>query len=170
MPWIRSRHQRSSTATKPANASPRLSETVIAMLILGVALAGCGGAGKTSSTSTAPARISKAAFIAEAKALCERDDLELKAAITKLGRRPSAAQSAAIVQSAFVPSVDAEIAGIRALGIPRGEAATLLHILALLRADLHKLTSDPVLEPASVFEDFERAADAYGLMGCVPAS
>src|SRR5208282_4936625 len=81
----------------------RVRGMVIAgMLLVGVGVAGCGSS-STASTST-PA-ITKAAFVTQANAICGKADPLLSAAGAKLATQPSKTQVAALVRTAYVPSI-----------------------------------------------------------------
>lgn len=147
----------------------RVAGMVIAgMLLIGVAVAGCGGSSSTASKTT-PA-ITKAAFVAKANAICGQADPVLSAAGAKLETRPAKAQIAALVRTTYVPSIQAQITAIRALGVPSGEQAVVTNMLTLAQADLNKIKSNPALVATDVFGDFAKVAHPYGLTACAPTS
>jgi len=148
----------------------RLGGIVIAgMLIAGLGAAGCGGS-SASTTSTRTTAITKAEFVAKANAICGRADPVLSEAAVKLASLRTEAQIAAVVKKTYVPSIEAQITGIRALGVPPGERAVVTSMLKLVQADLNKLKSKPALVATDVFADFARVAHPYGLTGCAPTS
>lgn len=139
------------------------------MLIVGLGVAGCGGTG--GATKSAPAAtITKAEFVAKANAICGKADPALAEATAKLASLHTEAQLAAVVSGTYVPSIEALIAGIRALGTPSGGEATIASMLKLVEADVNKLKSDPPLAATDVFGDFARVAHPYGLTDCAPLS
>ena len=79
-------------------------------------------------------------------------------------------QVAAVVKGTFVPMIEAQITGIRALGVPSGDQATVTSMLHLVQADLTKLKSHPALVATNVFGDFAKVAHPYGLTACAPLS
>lgn len=141
---------------------------IAGMLLAGVAGAGCGGSSSAASTTT-PA-ITKAAFVAKANAICGKPDPLLSAAGAKLETRPANAQIAALVRGTYVPSIQAQITSIRALGVPSGEHAVVTSMLTLAQADLNKIKSDPALVATDAFADFAKVAHPYGLTACAPTS
>ncbi|HME04767.1 MAG TPA: hypothetical protein VKG38_17220 [Solirubrobacteraceae bacterium] len=142
---------------------------IAGMLLVGLGVAGCGGS--TSATnSTADATITKANFVAKANAICEKADPALSEAGAKLASLHSEAQIATVVDGTYVPSIEAQIAGIRALGTPPGGQAAVTSMLKLVQADLTKLKGDPPLVATDVFGDFARVAHPYGLTACAPLS
>ena len=171
---IKPQRRRATLTVKGLHPHRRLREAVAGALILGLALGGCGGADGTAATTPAPsaasARVTKAAFLTRANAICREHDPVLRSANAKLAKRPPEAQAVAIVKSMFVPTAEAEIIAVRALRLPYGEATTLQRLLGLANTDLNDLSSDPTLTPASVFRSFERRADNYGLPACIPSS
>ena len=147
----------------------RVGGMVIAgMLLIGVGVAGCGSSSSTASKTT-PA-ITKAVFVAKANAICGQADPVLSAAGAKLETRPPKAQIAALVKKTYLPSIQAQITAIRALGVPSGEQAVVASMLTLAQADLNKLKSNPALVATDVFADFAKVAHPYGLTACAPTS
>ena len=161
-------------AIKETPPPGRLGRMAIAgMLMVGLAAVGCGGSSSNTSSntkSTATVAITKAEFVAKANAICSRADPVLSAAGAKLASRPNKAQIAALVKRTYVPSIEAQITGIRALGTPPGDQATVTSMLRLVQADLNKLKSNPTLVATDVFADFAKLAHPYGLTACAPIS
>jgi hypothetical protein len=141
---------------------------VAGMLIAGLGAAGCGGS--SSTKTTAAPTITKAAFVAKANEICGKADPILSEAAAKLATRPPAAQVAGVVKSTYVPLIENQITGIRALGVPSGDQATVTNMLNLVQADLVKLKSNPALVATDVFGDFAKVAHPYGLTACAPLS
>jgi len=140
---------------------------IAGILVAGVA-AGCGSGSKTASTTTAA--ITKAEFVAKGNAICGKADPVLSAAGAKLEARPPKAEIEALVKGTYVPSIQAQVTGIKALGVPAGEEATVTKMLALVQADLEKIKADPALIATDVFADFAKVAHPYGLTACAPTS
>ena len=145
----------------------------LAVLVLALAavtlLASCGSS-KKKAHAPSPQVLTKADYVAKANAICAEADPELVAASAKLAARPSRAQVIALVRSTFVPSTEAQIRAIKALGIPPGEEAIAHRMLALVQGDLAKLKRNPALIEGDVFGDFARVAHPYGLAACAPTS
>jgi hypothetical protein len=106
----------------------------------------------------------------KANEICGKADPVLSEATAKLATHPPAQQVVAVVKTTFVPLVEAQITGIRALGVPSGDQATVSSMLALVQADLNKLKGNPALVATDVFGDFARVAHPYGLTACAPIS
>jgi hypothetical protein len=154
----------------PGRSSGRSCGIAIAgVLMFALGAAGCGGA-SSSTTTTAAAPITKAAFLAKANAICGIADPALSAANLKLTSNPTPASVAAVVKDTYVPSIEAQISGIRALGTPAGDQATVTRMLQLVQADLDKIKGDPGLITTDVFGDFAKVAHPYGLTSCAPLS
>ncbi len=153
----------------------RLTRAAIAAaLIVGLAAGGCGSSSSSSksTSSTATTALTKPEFLAKANAICTNGQKQIDAAGAKLGKNPTQAQIAAAVRTSDVPSIQAQIAGIRALSAPSGEQATVTSMLNLAQADLNKVKSNPALLAggANAFADFARVAHPYGLKACAPNS
>ena len=76
----------------------------------------------------------------------------------------------AAVQNVYLPSVQTQVASIKALGTPNGDQATVTRMLQLVEADLSKVKANPRLITTDVFGDFARVAHPYGLTACAPLS
>ena len=149
--------------------SARMGSIVVAgMLVAGVAAAGCGSSSKTASTTTAA--ITKAELLAKGNAICGKADPVLSAAGAKIEANPPKAEVAALVRTTYVPSIQAQITQIKALGVPAGEQARVTSMLALAQADLEKIKANPALIATDVFADFAKVAHPYGLTACAPTS
>jgi uncharacterized protein HemX len=151
---------------------PLKGAAIAAALIVGLAAAGCGSSSSSSksTSSTATPAITKAAFLAKANAICTQGNKQTNAAGAKLGKSPSQAQVVASVRSTDLPSIQAQIDGIRALGAPSGDQATVTNMLNLAQADLNKVKSNPALLTGTTFADFAKIAHPYGLKACAPNS
>lgn len=161
------------TATLHMPRPTRLRGAAIAgLLIVGLGATGCGSSSTPSaSTKSAPvAAITKTEFLAKANAICGSADPVLSEAAAKLASHPSRSQVAAIVKGTYVPSVEAQISGIRALGTPAGEQVAVAGMLRLVQTDLSKLKSKPMLVTTDVFGNFAKVAHPYGLTACAPLS
>jgi len=108
--------------------------------------------------------------VAQANAICAKSDHVLLAAAVKLEHHPSGAQVRSVVKRTFVPSIQAQITGIRALGTPAGDRAVLTSMLDLIQADLNRLKSDPALIATNLFADYANVAHPFGLTACAPTS
>lgn len=165
----------SSPRPKPTPTDTRIptracfGAVLAGVLTLSLGAAGCGGSSHTA-TSAPPAAITKAAFVEQANAICAKSDHVLLAATGKLEHRPTGAQVASLVKGTFVPSIQAQITGIRALGTPAGDQAVLTSMLNLVQADLNRLKSDPALIATNLFGDYANVAHPYGLTDCAPTS
>jgi hypothetical protein len=144
-----------------------------ATLSLALCAAGCGGGGNSTSTksaATVPA-ITRAEFVAKANAICASADPNLASENAKLAAlRPSPAVVVAAVKNVYVPSVEAQVANIKALGTPSGDQATVTRMLQLVEGDLSKVKANPRLITTDVFGDFAKVAHTYGLTACAPLS
>jgi hypothetical protein len=149
---------------------PLKGAAIAATLIVGLAAAGCGSSSSStkSTTSAATPAITKAAFLAKANALCTQGNKLSNAAAAKLGKSPTQAQVTAVVKATDVPSIQSQIDGIRALGAPSGDQATVTNMLNLAQADLDKVKSNPALLASNTdpFANFAKIAHPYGLTAC----
>ncbi len=144
---------------------------IAAILIVGLGAAGCGSS-SSSSTTTSTTAITKTEFLVKANAICTAGNKVLSKVGAKLGKSPSQAQITAVVKAAYVPSIQGQISGIRALGAPSGDEATVTNMLNLAQADLNKIKADPTLIVGKTdqFANFAKIAHPYGLNRCAPNS
>lgn len=162
-----------SFANKDVPLPSRLTGMAIAAtLIAGLGAAGCGSDSKSTSSSTSTTAITKAEFLAKANAICTKGNKQTDAAGAKLGENPSPAQITAVVKNTDVPAIQTQIDGIRALGAPSGDEATVTNLLNLAQADLNKVKSNPALlaGESDPFADFAKIAHPYGLEACDPST
>jgi hypothetical protein len=164
-------HLRSKLTSAKQDVPPagRLAAAaIVATVIAGLAAAGCGSS-KSTTTATTPA-VSKPAFLTKANAICTKGNTQTSAAGASLGSNPSQAQLAAVVKGKYVPSIQAQIDGIRALAAPAGDKATVTKMLDLAQADLNKVKRKPSLLAGKTnpFADFGKLAHPYGLKACAP--
>ena len=144
---------------------------IAGMLILGFAAAGCGGSGGAQSSSTAAAvTMTKVEFLAKANAICAKADPALSEAGARIAALRNVKQVAAVVSAVYVPAIESQIAQIRLLGAPGGEAAAVADMLKLVQGDLARLRSHPALVTTDVFANFAKLAHPYGLTSCAPLS
>ncbi|MGH2967347.1 MAG: hypothetical protein ACRDMH_18465 [Solirubrobacterales bacterium] len=147
---------------------------IVMALFLGFAAIGCGNStsGSTSTTTTSTTAISKAQFLVKANAICTLGNKTLNKVGAKLGNNSSQAQITAAVRTAYVPSIQAQINGIRSLGAPSGDEATVTNMLNIAQADLNKIKADPTLlvGKQDQFANFAKIAHPYGLTRCAPSS
>ena len=120
---------------------------------------------RSVASSTATTALTKAQFVARANAICTTGNNQIAAADAKLSKNPTKAQITAVVKTTTAPSIQAQINGIRALGAPSGDQATVTNMLNLAQADLNKVKSNPAslaTGGASPFADFAKVAKTYG--------
>jgi hypothetical protein len=154
------------------NRSTRLM-AIASFLLVAVAAAGCGSSSNsTSSSTTSATAISRGDFVAQANAICSKGNKVTDAAGAKLGNSPTKAQVSSLVSNTFVPNIQGQIDGIKALGAPSGDEAAVSHMLSLAQADLDKLKADPtaLVTDNTLFADFAKVAHPYGLTSCAAGS
>lgn len=144
---------------------------VAATLALGLVIMGCGSSKSTTTTSATTAALSKTQFIAQGNAICARGNQSLNAADKALGNQPSKAQITTFVTASFTPNIQSQIDGLRALGAPSSEQATVSNMLNVAQTDLNKIKSNPALLASGAgFTEFAHLAHPYGLTACAAGS
>jgi len=150
---------------------------LMAALIVGVCVAGCGSSNSTSTETTAS--ISKAEFVAKGNAVCVKgekaQEAEINAYVKKNGlekQEPTKAQTAEIVETILAPNIQSQINGVKALGAPSGEEQQVRAALELSQQTLEKIEANPELAFGNKdpFAAAGKQLHALGLKQCAPNS
>lgn len=145
----------------------------MAAIVVALVAAGCGGGGGSGTTTTGS--ISKATFIKKIDAVCQEGTERMQRAILvflkqhKDVKRPNKSQSERLVGSAIVPSVEKEIAAMKALEPPAGDEDRFNAIVGALEEGLETAKDNPeavVGSSEAVFGIFGRLAGEYGAESC----
>jgi hypothetical protein len=151
---------------------------LMATLIVGVCVAGCGSSSSSTSTETTAA-ISKAEFVSKGNAVCVKgekaQEAEINAYIKKHGlenKKPSKAQEAELAETVLVPNIQSQINGVKALGAPSGEEQQVSSALELSQQTLEKIEANPELAfgQKDIFAAAGKQLHALGLKECAPNS
>jgi hypothetical protein len=146
---------------KPLSILPVLA--VAALLAVG-----CGGSDST---------LSKADFIAQADAICEKTDktqakefqaYEQKNAKTLSTLSPEEAEEK-LIATVGLPSVLKEAEELEALGVPKGEEKEVEAILTGIEAAVKKAEKEPESvegDAKSPFDEVDKMAGEYGFKAC----
>lgn len=140
-------------------------------LALGLVASGCGGSDDSSSDATTTPSPTKAEFLQKGNAICDAANAQLQADFEALGtNQPTQAQLEQVVADKLVPSVEGQIADLRALGAPDGDEDQVKAILDAAGAGIAKVKADPALIASNGSHDplkeSNELANAYGLTGC----
>jgi hypothetical protein len=150
---------------------------LLAALIAGVCVAGCGSSSSTTTETTAA--ITKAEFVAKANAACVKgekaQDAEVNAYVKQHGlenKKPSKAQEAELVETVLAPNIQSQIDAVKALGAPSGEEQQVNSAVELSQQALEKIEADPELAfgKESAFTAAGKQLHALGLKECAPNS
>lgn len=152
---------------------------LLAALIVGICVAGCGSSSSSSTATETTAAITKAEFVAKGNAVCVKgekaQEAEINAYIKKNGlenKKPSKAQEAELVETVLVPNVQSQIDGVKALGAPSGEEQQVNSALELSQQALEKVEANPELAfgKENVFAAAGKQLHALGLKECASNS
>jgi hypothetical protein len=136
---------------------------IAAVVVVALVVAGCGSSSKKAT-------LSKPQFLARGNAICAQGNQRVVAAEKSLGSHPSQAQITAFATSTFVPDIQSQIDGIRALAAPSAEQASVAKMLDVAQTELDQVKSNPALLAGSSppFANFAKLAHPYGLTACAP--
>ena len=150
---------------------------LMAALIVGVCVAGCGSSSSTTTETTAA--ITKAEFEAKGNAVCVKgekaQEAEINAYVKKNGlakQKPTKAQNVEIVETVLAPNIQSQIDGVKALGAPSGEEQQVNSALELSQQTLEKIEANPELAfgKGNAFAAAGKQLHALGLKECAPNS
>jgi hypothetical protein len=143
-------------------------------LALALATAGCGGDSGDSEGTTAT-RVSKAAFVERADAICIQTYNQVKAGyeafVKEAGSEPFSTieEIEDYADSVLIPARQEEVEELRDAGMPKGEEDQVEAILAAFEEGIEKAEESPrdaVTSPAGVFVKAAELAKSFGLAGC----
>jgi hypothetical protein len=151
---------------------PIMKLAVIALSVLALFVAGCGGSGSDEETLT------KAEFIKQADALCKKvDEREFgeygawsKANEKQLNGLSPNEVGAKAIAAIVVPSVRKEMEEIKALGIPEGDEETLEKYFEAGEKGVKGTEKNPIsanaARPENPFWESFKLGSAYGFKEC----
>lgn len=145
----------------------RISTIAAVALSLTFALTACGSDGGDKAGDSNSDTISKADFLEQGNAICEKGNAELADIGASIDPTDPEAASTVITDE-LVPNVRAQIESLRALGYPDGDKDTLETIYTGAEADLDSLESDPsaLFSGEDPFAETNTALVDYGLTVC----
>ena len=143
---------------------------VAAVLSVGLVLAACGSSNDNSTSTTAA--LSKSELLKRGNAICKKGNQEINKAAKQIfapHKEPSQADKTKFATETLIPSVQAQINGIEALGPPKGDEATVKKITDSAQAALDKGKKDPTVVVSDKTDPVAQAnklTKAYGLTVC----
>jgi hypothetical protein len=146
----------------------------MACLAAAVLVAGCGsGDGETESTAVTTSSLSKAQFIKQAEAACDKSNKDMLEAMRDYGDEHEGESSPAAIavgiKKVVPPVLESRVEEIRALGAPSGDEAQVEAYLQALEDSIRQIEDE---EPESIYELQEALvtsnlpAKTYGFKGC----
>lgn len=134
---------------------------------------GCGGGDDSSSDSSS---ITKAQFVKQADAICEKGNKENEAEFEEFAKEnglsekkePTKAQQEEAISEIVAPSVQKQIEEIDALGAPEGDEKQIEAMVAAVEEGVEEIESDPttLLEGKNPLGKGSKLAKEYGLKAC----
>ncbi len=146
-------------------------------LVVGLCVSGCGSSSTTTETTTS---ITKAEFVAMGNAVCAKGEKEqevetnayFKAHGVKKNQKPTKTQLTEVSETIFVPNIQSQIDGVKALGAPSGEETRVSAALETAQRTLDKVKANPTLpfEDENLFSATGAQLHALGLKKCAANS
>lgn len=149
----------------------KLIAVLAALVAILVIVAGCGGGSDSTSSS-----ITKAQFIKQADAICEKGNKENEAEFEEFAKEhnlsekkePSKAQQEEAISEIVAPSVQKQIEEIDALGAPEGDEAKIEAMVGAVEEGVEEIEADPtsLIEGKNPLGKGSKLAKEYGLKTC----
>jgi hypothetical protein len=137
-----------------------------ALVVLAAIVAGCGGDDDSDTSSDS---LTKAEFVKQGDAICEKANEESEAEAEKFAKendfkleRPTKEQLEEAVSEILVPNFKRQVDDLKALGAPEGDEEQVEEIISSLETTADEIEGDPSLvfeeqilkEPAQLAEDY----------------
>jgi hypothetical protein len=133
-----------------------------------VLVAGCGGGGDETSVTTSS--ISKAEFVKKANKICSDGSKKMVAGITRYEIQHEGSKNAeATIKAGVVPALRGQLAQIRSLGAPPGDAPKVEAFLAGLQESIEAIEGgkpQTLEDLGAALELVHAPASAYGISAC----
>jgi hypothetical protein len=138
-----------------------------ALVALAAIVAGCGGG--DDSDTTGGDSLTKAEFIKQGDAICEKANDQSEAEAEKFAKendfkleRPTKEQLEEAVTEILVPNFNRQVEDLKALGVPEGDEEQVEEMIGSLETAADEIEGDPSLvfeeqvlkEPAQLAEDY----------------
>ncbi|HWO47338.1 MAG TPA: hypothetical protein VNM41_04690 [Solirubrobacterales bacterium] len=152
-----------------------LLAALAALAVVAALVAGCGGGDDTTTDETAT--LTKAEFIKQGDAICEKGNEELEGEFQSfakendipLEKEPNTEQSEELVEEVLVPNIQNQAEELRALGVPSGDEDQVNAMLDSLEEGIEEAEDDPGDLFSGKTDPFGKAnklASEYGLKVC----
>jgi hypothetical protein len=150
----------------------KLIAVLAALAAIMVIVAGCGGGDDSSSTS---ASISKAQFIKQADAICEKGDKEANKEVEAFveennvdTNKPTTKQQEEVITEVVAPNVQGQAEQISELGAPSGDEKKIEAMVDAVEEGVEEIESDPktLIEGKNPLGKGSKLAKEYGLKSC----
>jgi hypothetical protein len=140
------------------------------LAISSAAIAGCGDGGDDTGTAS----LTKAEYVKQANAICEKVQREMEAKFAEFVKRENAGHGAADpkafkeeVANVAIPGLEKQIEELSALPAPAGEEEEVELILERQEESLEKVEEDPTFRTSGgLYEELNKPASDYGLSEC----
>ena len=148
----------------------RLIAMTAGVVAIAVIAAGCG-----SSSNDTTSALTKAEFISQGDAICEKGNKEIETGFEAFLKEngikgePSKAQGVELSETVLIPSVKSQSEELRDLGAPSGEEGEISAMLDALDEGVEEAEEDPEALLASESDPFgpaNKMATEYGLKVC----
>jgi hypothetical protein len=155
--------------------SKRLLVLCAGALALGLLVAGCGSSDDSSEENTSS--LTKAEFIKQADAICEKAGDEVEVEVEAFAeendiptdKEPSDEVKEEIVIEVLVPNIEEQAEGIAALGAPSGEEEQVDQIVEGIETAASETSEDPssvISGDDGAFKGVNKEAKEYGFKVC----
>ena len=141
-------------------------KAVVLLFALAALVAGCGDDDDSSDSGGGDAP-TKAQFVEEGNAICEKGNAELDEATANFGPQTPPAEVDAFVTETLVPNVQGQIDDLRALTPPKGDEDTVDALLDAAQENLATVEDNPAtIRSGDPFAQANQLLRGYGLTVC----
>ena len=142
-------------------------KTVVLLFALATLFAGCGDDEESGDSGDGGSAPTKAEFVKEGNAICEKGNAELDAATANFGPQTPPAEVDAFVTDTLVPNVQGQIDDLRELTPPAGDENTVDEMLDTAQDNLDTVEDDPAsIRSGDPFAEANQLLRDYGLTVC----
>ena len=137
--------------------------TIATALAVGLIAGGCGGDDDGGDSSLA-----KQQWIAQADAICAggAKEIDRQASQTFGGEEPQPAEIERFAEQVAIPTIEREIAQVKALGVPEGDADEIEAIITAAQTGVAQAKENPLALDQGALNEATRQMASYGAKVC----
>ncbi|HWO82177.1 MAG TPA: hypothetical protein VNM38_00105 [Solirubrobacterales bacterium] len=148
----------------------KFQQMVLGLVAAAVVLAGCGGGGDSTESTSTNASLSKAEYLKRGNQMCKDGYRNLHKAVLSLGENPAETneEKQQFVLGMVLPPYQQLVDQLSSLSAPTQDKAKVQAFLNSYRKEIEALEADPAqgLSGQPIFAEPQQLAEEYGLTAC----